>query len=757
MKTLFWAILLFCFFAGSVPQLLHATGRAPQRETAATKKRKAKKSTSAASRKKKAALAKRARRAKRAFVASSDLKPMARQLLENRTHAAYAGVEAYARKHSTGDAGALARLVLGYAYILDHDYIHAIEPLKKAKTRAGELDDYVAYFLATAYSSSGDTKNAIVTLRDFDAKYPDSIFVRDATILHASALVSQDRPEEAVAVLEARRNPPRSDIELALSRAYLHAGDTAKATEALHRVYYAMPLSAEAEDAHILLGSISGAAPPTFAERKARADLLLQARRFRDAVTEYRDLLGDASAQDRPAVQLSLGIALHRSGDDNAARDVLQGLSGLAPEQNVQRLYHLAEMARSANEEDGFNAVLSQLREAGATSPWFEDALLSGGNMYLLAKKYDRAIDFYRELQQRFPTGRYGAYAHWKAAWLTLRQGREEEAAKAFEEHIVWYPGSPQVPAALYWRARLAEQASDPQRARTWYEKVIARYPNYYYADLARARLKGSAAEADVDADPVLQRIAPTQAPAEYSTTPPTDNLQLEKSKLLRNAGMFDFAAKELQLAATDGGASWVPAEMARLYQDEGQYYRALQILKRAVPTYYSLEIEALPRFYWEGLFPRPFWTDLKKFAIRNQLDPYVVASLIRQESEFNPGAVSRANALGLMQLLPGTGRSTARELRVHGFSTTRLLEPDVNLQLGTTYFRHLLDHFDGKMEYALAAYNAGTDRVESWLQDGKFHDPEEFVESIPFTETREYVQAILRNASVYRRLYPNP
>ncbi len=111
---------------------------------------------------------------------------------------------------------------------------------------------------------------------------------------------------------------------------------------------------------------------------------------------------------------------------------------------------------------------------------------------------------------------------------------------------------------------------------------------------------------------------------------------------------------------------------------------------------------------------------------------------------------------MGLMQLLPGTGRTTARELRVRRFTAEQLLVPDVNLELGTTYFRHLLDHFDGRVEYALAAYNAGADRVESWLQDGKFRDPAEFVESIPFTETREYVQAIMRNTSVYRRLYAN-
>jgi soluble lytic murein transglycosylase len=109
-----------------------------------------------------------------------------------------------------------------------------------------------------------------------------------------------------------------------------------------------------------------------------------------------------------------------------------------------------------------------------------------------------------------------------------------------------------------------------------------------------------------------------------------------------------------------------------------------------------------------------------------------------------------------LMQLLPTTGRKVARELRVTRFSAGELLTPNLNLQLGTRYFRNMINQF-GKVEYALAAYNAGSDRVQSWLAAGNYRDTEEFVESIPFTETREYVQAIMRNAGVYRRLYGTP
>ncbi len=131
------------------------------------------------------------------------------------------------------------------------------------------------------------------------------------------------------------------------------------------------------------------------------------------------------------------------------------------------------------------------------------------------------------------------------------------------------------------------------------------------------------------------------------------------------------------------------------------------------------------------------------------------MASLIRQESEFNPAALSRANAFGLMQLLPKVGKGLAKEVKLKNFSTEVLYTPNINLELGTRYFRHMVDHYNGQIEYALAAYNAGEERVDDWRKSGEFKDVEEFVESIPFTETREYVQAILRNAVMYKLLYP--
>ena len=144
----------------------------------------------------------------------------------------------------------------------------------------------------------------------------------------------------------------------------------------------------------------------------------------------------------------------------------------------------------------------------------------------------------------------------------------------------------------------------------------------------------------------------------------------------------------------------------------------------------------------------------MEKYARAHDVDPYVVAGLIRQESEFNPKVISRANAYGLTQILPSTGRDLSRRVGLRAFQTSMLFDPAVNLRLGTYYLKILLKSFGGRWEDVLAAYNGGGSRVTKWRGFGTFEEQAEFIETIPFDETRDYVQSVLRNASVYRRLY---
>ncbi len=207
------------------------------------------------------------------------------------------------------------------------------------------------------------------------------------------------------------------------------------------------------------------------------------------------------------------------------------------------------------------------MRKAAPTSPWLEQALLNAGNIYLLRNDNDNAIAAYREIEQRFPTGQRAHYAHWKAAWLSLRQGRTADAKAGFEQQIALYPDSNEVPSALYWRARLAEEDGNSAMARAFYQKITDRFRNYYYGPLARdraanfrpTRRANAAREAvptnddgesqarlpPIDDPPhyvILDRIPPLKAAPIPDDAAPEDNLRVQKARLLENGGLLDFA-----------------------------------------------------------------------------------------------------------------------------------------------------------------------------------------------------------------------
>ncbi len=680
---------------------------------------------------------------------------MAQQLLQYRSVQAYSGVAAYANKHEKDAAGPLAWMVIGYAHYLDKEYAKALAAWQRSNELAPVLGDYLDYLRASAQHGLENHEAVIRTLEGFEQKYPDSLFVHDTSILYAQALIATGAAQRAAAYLEKHRQPARSDTELTLAHAYRSAGQNAKAAEILRGIYFDQPLSPEAESAALELRNL-GEVPPngSFEQRHLRAEALLKGKRYTQAASELSALVEQAAPAATQALQLEFATALYREHRRDDAQRLFEGVlrtPNADTESKAQALYYLAEIARDKDDRDHNGELISQLRTLAPQSVWLQQALLSSGNMYLLKKDYEKAVRAYSEVYDRERNGRLSPLAHWKTAWLTYRLGKTDDAKRLFEEHLASYPTSSEASAALYWRGRLAEEEGDQPLARAYYQKLSDNYRYYYYANLGRQRLLKLGLTNAGD-PPLLDKLPlPSAPPRDWQA--PEDNVRVKKAQLLANAAMFDFAERELQ-AAANGNPPWLAAAQAQLYADAGTYNRTIETLKRAIPGYFAADLNQLPHPIWQGLFPRPYWEDLKKNSLLNQLDPYLVASLIRQESEFNPAALSHANAMGLMQLLPHVGKGMAKEEKIKHFSSDELFVANINIQLGTRYFKHMVDHYNGQVEYALAAYNAGEDRVDDWRNSGNFKDVEEFVESIPFTETREYVQAIMRNAVLYKLLY---
>jgi soluble lytic murein transglycosylase len=218
-------------------------------------------------------------------------------------------------------------------------------------------------------------------------------------------------------------------------------------------------------------------------------------------------------------------------------------------------------------------------------------------------------------------------------------------------------------------------------------------------------------------------------------------------------AGMYDDALNELRYVQRLQGTSPVlDATMAWAYHRKGELRRGITLMRRAYPQFLTAGRQVPPEIL-QVIFPLTYWDLIKRHAAARGLDPYLIAALIAQESTFDPGIRSVANAWGLMQIVPPTGRRLARAAGMKRFTTAMLTNPETNIRLGTLYFATLVERFGGT-HYALASYNAGENRVVRWKAERPGIDEDEFIDDIPYPETQNYVKRILGTAEDYRMLY---
>ncbi|MEO6964817.1 MAG: transglycosylase SLT domain-containing protein [Acidobacteriaceae bacterium] len=700
----------------------------------------------------------RARQLHHAFVVSSQLRPMAQQLIQERTPQAYAGVRRYAQAH-TGEASAAAYMALGQAHLIDGKFKDAAEAFLEANRKGEALDDYADYLGAKANMGQQKYAAAEVLLQDFAQRHPDSVLIDHAVLLLANVKLSEGDPQDAMqqlAKLDGSSLAKSTDYLFVLAKSNQLAGNRQKAQQLYTRLYLGDPTSSEAAQVPAQLHQMGISPPFTMDENIRHAGALYVAGQYAQAAAEYQSLAQDPAVVGTAQVNDLLARAAVATFKQQKHVDPSQvaRLSDTDNEAGATRLYLLMEEARDNKDAAQVKTLIAQIQQRFPTSRWTAEALYSAGNMALLVHDLPTAIQYYGDLAERFPHNFMAPLSHWHAAWLNYRLGDKKTAARLFDEQIERYPDDTHLSTAIYWRGVVYEEVEkNPAAAAACYQKLVTTFPQYYYADLARQRLAKLGAVAPSTL-PILANIDAPSVP-ELSTEIPEGDIHVERARLLANAGLYQYIVPEI--STSPDSRTWRAYAEAQLYGSDGETWRSLRIMKQKVRSYFSMPIDSIPRGYWELLFPQPYWAALESSSKKQGLDPYLVVSLVRQESEFNPKVISYANAWGLMQLLPKVGSRLAHKERVHPYRTASLLNPDLNLKLGTAYFRELMDEFNGQPEYALAAYNAGDDRVKAWLANGPYASMPEFVESIPFTQTREYVEAIMRNREVYHRLYASP
>ena len=698
----------------------------------------------------------RAARIKLAFVASTELRPMAQQLATMRTPAAYAGVTKYAHQH-TGEAAAAAYLALGHAYWLDKRYGEAAANFRLARQTGTVLADYADFLGARASHEAGDESAAEAKLRGFTTRYPESIFVAQAPEVEAETLLAMQNATGAARVLAAAADTAaasRPRYQLAQGEVNFALGERQQAESLFKRLLLAHPLSPEAEIARAKLTAMGAETRLTTDEARSLGDAYYNAGHYADASEQYHALAKHPHLDAESRASFAVAAAACDLKLKRLTKAQAEALPNTPDENGARRLYLLMQLAKNRNDLDELKRIVTEMESRFPQSPWLAEALYSSGNQYLLRREYAAAAEYYSTLATQFPSSKNAATAHWRAGWLSYRQGLFSDAARLFDEQIRLYPEAKETVSALYWRGRLYETVEQkPDLAAANYRTIIRAYQHYFYAQLARQRLAALGnypKEALPAPQPQLDRFqAPPEPTLEESF--PADSPHLAKARLLANAGLNEYIAQEI--AADPDSSSWSALAEAKIYASNGEHFRAMRVMKRSLPTAATASISSIPLAYWRILFPEAWWETIKAESAKNNLDPYLVAALIRQESEFNPSAISRANACGLMQLLPEVGKSMAHKEGMEHFQSFQLFDPATNIRLGTRYLRRTLDKFGGVTEYALAAYDAGDERVQEWQAAGPYQGLDEFVESIPFTETREYVEIILRNMETYKAI----
>ncbi len=627
---------------------------------------------------------------------------------------------------------------------LDHPAVGASALAPEALLRAGrELP-------------AARTRQAIQRLEQLLVDHPDGLDADPARLELARRLGDSRRHDEALRMLGLVERPGlRADVLAARARSLEALGRGEEAARALEILYYDMPAHVQSLPAGRKLSKLyrtPGVRSPAAASRypgaMRRAAGFARAGDHRRAHQNYLEVANRfARAADTELVRLRIGVSEFHRGRLSASLRTLMRVrrDDLLPE----ALFYRGEALRRLERVTRQTEVLEELLALPGDHPFRARALYSMARSRIARHDREGALPYLARLATLPPGAYRRLFATWHVLWDRYRNGDHDGLAEALETVARENSGEFMAGQFLYFAGRVHETSGNRDAAAGLYREVFLGFRNSFYGRMAGERLAEVAGE-DAFRRPELDRA-----------------LILDRFRIRRGEGVR--RVEDLYAAGLAGDATSAANALARAGEpDDGAFHSikgwlegrrrrnvpAIQAMQRAAPFHTSIAGDELPAAFWRVFYPLDYESGIRTGAERWDLDPHLVAALIRQESAFSASTRSPVGARGLMQIMPPTGRALARVEGVR-FSTGRLYEPSLNIRLGTRYLRQLLDEFGARADYALAGYNAGPHRVRNW-SDGDLGIPlEVWVEEIPFTETRNYVKLIMRNEMMYERLYP--
>ena len=655
-------------------------------------------------------------------------------------------------------SAALTQLQEAVRLEVESNYARALPILAQASLHQGPLGDYAEYYEGLAELRLGRHADAKKTFEGLVAKRLVGFLLEGSSLRLGETHEALGDQRSALEVYERLSKMPTTapdDVWMRVGRMARAIGDPDRAIDAFSRVLYEFPFSDRAAEASTELESLP--APPVIAGSTryklelGRAERLFGAKRYTAARPIFEALRRVASSDDRELVDLRIAECDYFLKRTRAAQDALKPYAEKASRQG-EALYFYAIATRELGDRAEYLRLVQRIVDEFPNQSWAEEALNDVATQHIRQDDDEEAVETFRTIVDRYPNGHYGDRAAWKFGWWSYKNGRYADAIRAFEVAAAFYARSDYRPMWLYWAARAHEALKNQTVAEQRYLLVATDYLNSYYGRLAVARLAARGVAA-----PQRRLIADvSQAPEDDGAIAPArlpDNQQTIRALL--SLGLYDQALDELRYAQRAwGDSSAIQATLGWIYNKQGDLRAGINAMKRAYPQYLAAGGEQMPLSLQKIRFPVDYWPQIQRYASEHELDPYMIAALINQESNFDAGIRSAANAYGLMQLVPATGRQYARSLQpARRFSLSLLTTADTNLRMGTAYFSDLVKRFGGA-HYALATYNAGPGRVARWMAERPGIDRDEFIDDIPYPETQDYVKKIIGQAEDYRRLY---
>jgi soluble lytic murein transglycosylase len=666
---------------------------------------------------------------------------------------------------------ALGYFLAGINDYQEKKYDSASALLEKIPLKDSSLPDYVLYHHAAALSHLGKNQQALEKARQILDQFPFSPFWEKTRILYWENCLQTQQVELILASMKTEKNALDSPSLLYFhARALDETGQAIQAWPLYQKIYYLFPLSEEAEKAERQMGSLSARVnslpPPPDDYLLSRAELLLAGNGISEAHAYLLSLQHKTAIWERyPQLQVWLGLTFLKKGNDREAYTWLKQNAEQENAASAEALCHLAGLYQKQDQPEESKKCIQLLEQRWSQSPWLEKALFSLGNYYLVHFNRPEAMAAYQKLIRFFSNGKYTREAHWRVGWNYYREQDYAHAAELFLTFLDRFPDGDMSAAALYWLARSWQNQNHPEWASTVLPIVVKRYAHSYYGQLAAQQLslkKGLPPVPGLPNAATAQLLGrynhPVASPSPKVLVKPTSAAlaQWPRADVLQLLQLKEWAARELLTNKGYENSPVIIWQAASLYCQAGLYRKGIQLIKQLIPAYLELPMKSLPEWFWLMVFPADYLEIIKEECRLKKLDPHLILALIMQESSFDPKAISRSNAYGLMQLLPSTARPLARKMRISKrLKTTQLFDPSLNIKMGTTYFVGLLAESHGEVEMALASYNAGSNRTRAWEADGSFTEGVEFIESIPFSETRSYIKIILRDRWFYEQLFP--